>query len=201
VLVGGTALTMELWLRIDPLTMDPLVDMKALTWVDPLVDSTNLIAAFYVPANQSVTGEAWWGLYASVFGVTGLLGGDSVNSYDAGGAPLVTITPGVFYHVVATYDGSAQRLYVNGALVNTSVLTLAPGGGAMTFSADGLLIGRWDRLAPAFGWNGAIDEVAIYPVTLTDEQIASHYAAGIAWTIPTRTVAAEAPRRTVEFAG
>ena len=47
-------------------------------------------------------------------------------------------TPGPTYHIVATYDGTNARIYLNGALVSTSPnVTMAPNNGAnvMRFGA------------------------------------------------------------------
>jgi concanavalin A-like lectin/glucanase superfamily protein len=81
------------------------------------------------------------------------------------------IVTGTTYHVVATYDGSTQRLYVNGSeVVNRSL------SGAATTNTAELYIGSWDGGSEYY--RGVIDEVAVYDVTLTPTQVARHYAAG-----------------------
>jgi hypothetical protein len=78
------------------------------------------------------------------------------------------------YHVVATYDGQALRLYVNGALD-----TVTPRSGGLTNydSQNGLAIGGFFNLpAPIYG--GVLDEVALYPVALSAARVKAHYDAG-----------------------
>lgn len=88
-------------------------------------------------------------------------------SITGGGAPVV----GNWYHVVAVWDGSVGKLYVNGVLAATS--------GATTFVAnpDGAFtIGT--RSDGGFVWAGDADEAALYSSALTPAQIAAHYANG-----------------------
>lgn len=78
---------------------------------------------------------------------------------------------GNWYHVVAVWDGSVGKLYVNGSLVATSTeTTYVPG-----VNGDFHLGSRSDG---AFGWDGALDEVAFYNGALPDATIASHHANG-----------------------
>jgi len=85
------------------------------------------------------------------------------------------ITPGVFYHVAATWDGTTAKLYVNGALqaeetpvwsgygYDTQSLPLLMGGGDPNFIA-------W--------FAGTLDEVEFYGRALSPEEIAAIYMAG-----------------------
>ena len=61
---------------------------------------------------------------------------------------------GPAYHVVGTFDGATQRLYLNGVQVATRAH-----GRATALRAD-LDIGSWDGGSEFF--TGAIDEVALY---------------------------------------
>ena len=77
-------------------------------------------------------------------------------------------------HVVGTWDGTALKHFINGALSGTSVPGSLP-----TSGMNGLYIGkRWDN---AFGpyFSGRIAEVAIYSTALSADKIAEHYAMGI----------------------
>ena len=86
-------------------------------------------------------------------------------------APAGAVAVGQAYHVVGTYDGVTQRLYVNGAQVASAPLT-----GAITTNSNALDIGSWNAGSEPF--NGAIDEVAVYGSTLPAARVLAHYQAG-----------------------
>lgn len=81
------------------------------------------------------------------------------------------LLPHMIYHVVATYDGSELRLYVNGALDASTDAT-----GNLIAHSHPVVIGR--RPDGARYWHGRIDEVAIYDQALSAARIAAHHAAG-----------------------
>jgi glucose/arabinose dehydrogenase len=80
------------------------------------------------------------------------------------------VAPGSWYHLVGTYDGTTERLYVNGALVASQPLTGALGTVAGNFRIGTTRSSEW--------FNGAIDEVAVYNKALTPAQVQAHYIAG-----------------------
>jgi Concanavalin A-like lectin/glucanases superfamily len=86
-------------------------------------------------------------------------------------APSGAIAAGGTYHVVGTFDGSAQRLYVNGAQVASVALS-----GSATTNANALYVGSWDGSSEFFA--GTVDEPAVYGVVLSASQVAAHYRAG-----------------------
>ena len=77
-----------------------------------------------------------------------------------------------WHHVVATISGEGQRLYLDGALVDSNSNSTAEAN-----------IGYW-RLAGDTAWEGAtwwkgiLDEVAIYPKALTAAQVQQHFSLG-----------------------
>jgi hypothetical protein len=79
-----------------------------------------------------------------------------------------SLQPGTWYHVVATYDGSRMRIYLNGVLGddNASSRSLTDTATAMNIGGTG------DE------FNGQIDEVAIYTTVLNQTRIQAHYDAG-----------------------
>ena len=85
-------------------------------------------------------------------------------------APAGTIAAGGTYHVVGTYDGATQRLYVNGRLVASAALT-----GAADVTINGVRIASWNGTQQFFV--GTIDEAAIYNKALSAAQVAGHFAA------------------------
>jgi hypothetical protein len=86
-------------------------------------------------------------------------------------APAGTIVAGQTYHVVASYDGSTRRLFVNGSEVANAPLT----GGA-TASSNAVAIGSWDGAKEFFA--GSVDDVAIYDGALAAGRVAAHYTEG-----------------------
>lgn len=85
-----------------------------------------------------------------------------------------TISAGTTYHLAATYDGVSAKLYINGALDTT----VTWGGALSTSLTHPIWIGL-SSFANIWPVNGRIDEVAVYPTTLSAGRIAAHYAAGI----------------------
>jgi hypothetical protein len=67
-------------------------------------------------------------------------------------------------HLAATYDGAAQRLYVNGNQVSTRAQT-----GLITLSTGALRLGGNGSFGEYF--QGRIDEVRVYDRALTVDQI------------------------------
>jgi hypothetical protein len=82
------------------------------------------------------------------------------------------VAVGGTYHVVGTYDGATQRLYVNGTQVASSALS-----GAITTTTNSLFIGSWNSGSEFFA--GTIDEVSVYRGVLTAAQVANRRAAGL----------------------
>lgn len=90
--------------------------------------------------------------------------GTGTSTYASGGTPA----NGSIFHLVATYDGSNQRLYVNGVLSATT----ANAGTAQT-STSSFQLGRANTATDYFP--GVIDEPAIYNVALSQATITAHY--------------------------
>jgi 6-phosphogluconolactonase (cycloisomerase 2 family) len=80
------------------------------------------------------------------------------------------ISKNVFSHVVATFDGTRLRLYVNGVLAtNTATVPTA-----FVHSDGPLRIGNAAG-GPFLSWLGSIGEVAIYPTALTQARVTAHF--------------------------
>jgi fibronectin type 3 domain-containing protein len=83
------------------------------------------------------------------------------------------LAAGTRYFVVATYDGTTAKIYVNGTLENSASVSgtlYYPGG-------TGLGLGRKYN-APANNFSGTVQGVAVYSAALTAAQISAHYTAG-----------------------
>lgn len=86
-------------------------------------------------------------------------------------APAGTVLAGQAYHVVGTFNGTNQRLYVNGTLVASANFS-----GTFGVNNNRLLIGSWD--AGSEFLNGTVDDVAVYGTVLSPTQISTHYNRG-----------------------
>ena len=82
------------------------------------------------------------------------------------------IVAGTTYHVVGTYDGTTQRLYINGVQVATKALT----GNATVTDWGNLYFGSWDGTQEYF--KGTIDDAAVYNAVLSATRIQAHYTTG-----------------------
>jgi hypothetical protein len=77
-----------------------------------------------------------------------------------------------YHHIAATYDRQAMRLYFDGALASSLAYSTAVNAGP-----GSLKIGKgW----VALGWQGDIDEAALYDKALSADQVHRHYLAGTA---------------------
>lgn len=84
-----------------------------------------------------------------------------------------TVTLNTFVHAVATYDGTTLQFYVNGLIAAPAEADARPLP-ALDVPA---YIGAATPSSNLF--DGAIDEVAIYPTALAPARIADHYNIGI----------------------
>lgn len=75
-----------------------------------------------------------------------------------------------WYHIVGTYDGSYQRLYVDGIEVNSAVLT-----GSIPTSSQPLAIGARSTTSINERFNGLIARVVIYNKALSAQQVKECY--------------------------
>lgn len=95
------------------------------------------------------------------FGLNGGCGGADLNSN-------VVPSPGVWYHIAATYDGAQMRLYIDGSLV-TSASYSEP---INTNNFD-LFIGENSQRRGRY-WDGDIDELTLWDGAITAADVADH---------------------------
>jgi hypothetical protein len=113
---------------------------------------------------QSGSGNGW---YLGTFGSGGSFYVDRYNSSSVG-VELTTTTPlqvGRWYHLVATYDGTTLRAYVNGGL---------EGSVASGQSLSNTPV----AIATNPNFKGSMDEIAVYSSALSAQQVTEHYNAG-----------------------
>ena len=84
------------------------------------------------------------------------------------------ITPGAPTMIAASFDGAIGRIFANGQLLGSAPMqTPAPAAGPYLVGAYRSLLG------PYYPWTGYQDAVALFPVALSDAQIAQHFSIGI----------------------
>ncbi len=90
--------------------------------------------------------------------------GGSTSTLVASAGPL---SPGVWTHATAVYDGSEMRLYQDGALIGSVGKT----GNITSDASLGAWIGSNPPNATSRPWDGQIDDLRIYDRVLTDVEI------------------------------
>jgi uncharacterized delta-60 repeat protein len=161
-------------------------------------DGTTRVEVPHQPSlsNQHFTHEAWVN-FASVSGGVKVIIGKSSSSNDAHNSFVlhydpasqtlrsysgnglaypqlaVPFTPvvGTWYHLAQTYDGAAQKIYINGALAGTHNLAIT-----IPYDSHPITIGG-ERYGTTYlyPFHGQIDEVGIYNTALSAAQIQAIY--------------------------
>jgi hypothetical protein len=81
-----------------------------------------------------------------------------------------SITNKKWYHIAASYDGTNAKLYVDGVLVKEKPTTTPPTNGTKKFLV-GAMYDSSTPTTPKNNFNGYIDEVRVWDVALTAQQI------------------------------
>jgi len=148
--VSGSALTLSAWIRGDTfLPSDARVISKSIGtaeqdhyWMLSIIDNGGIKLRFRLKTN----------------GTTNTLIASSGN-----------LSPNTWYHVIARYDGSTMKLYLNGAEVGSTSKT----GTLDTSNIVGVNIAR---NPDGYGkWDGLIDDVRIYNRALAQTDITALY--------------------------
>jgi beta-N-acetylglucosaminidase/Concanavalin A-like lectin/glucanases superfamily/Glycosyl hydrolase family 20, domain 2 len=95
---------------------------------------------------------------------------DATTSVGVTGATV--LTPNMWHFVVASCDGSTLKVFLDGFLDGSTATTVLPGAGQF----DLRLGARGDDTA--YRLQGDLDEVAVYPSALSEEQVRAQYLAG-----------------------
>ena len=118
----------------------------------------------------------WLGIDPDGRWVAGFYGSKGWKELFAPTGPAVGST----YHVATTYDGTALRLFVNGTQI------------AVRQTADTILSSKYDLNIGGWnaneGFDGVIDEPAVYDGALSAAELERHYEIGAAGTPPTAPV-------------
>jgi|9_EtaG_2_1085328.scaffolds.fasta_scaffold03999_4 hypothetical protein len=109
--------------------------------------------------------------YIQNTGVNFLVSTDGVNSTGTTYYPKASISTGQWYHFVGVYDGSNVLLYVNGVAYGTpAALT-----GSLQNTTSEFFIGKRGFGLTNTSFDGKIDEVGIFNVALTAQEVSSIY--------------------------
>ena len=149
----------------DSATLDITSAITLEAWIKPaIIDQTG-----YIIARDDGSTDRNWKLYLYT---------DELIYFDmylSGSKKEVkstsTVVAGTWYHIVATYDGSNQKLYFNASLQDTDAET-----GSIDNDDAPLTIGSQEDGATPF--TGIIDDVKIYSRALTLAEVTRNYNAG-----------------------
>ena len=92
--------------------------------------------------------------------------------------PANVLSIGTWQHVAATYDGTAMKIYVNGAEVAETAVS-----GDIDAVSDPVVMGR-NVVSPEIAWDGLIDEISLYARPLDSVEIQAIFDAGSAGKCP-----------------
>lgn len=158
----------------------PSLDQKVFTleaWVMPTRFSANDIVTLIQKGNSSPVDSRQFELRLihntarDQWYFTPVMYSPSRSQYSVMGA--ISIQLNTWCHVAVTYDGSVERLYVNGVLDGST-----PATGPMSLNSDPLWIGG--QASGPWGFPGRIDEVSFYNRSLSPAEIRGIYNAGSA---------------------
>ncbi len=141
-------------------------------WFRPAVANAPTVLTCAISSGHFADPRTGWLIYQSDTGWNFRTyfnsGTATAVSISGGDVPVV----GEWYHLVATWDGTVGRIYVNGEIGATSdpVSFVAAVDGSFRIGA---------RADNQFFWAGDVDEVAFYPTALSDAVVAAHYANGL----------------------
>jgi hypothetical protein len=152
-----TALSLECWLTLPPIPA---------TNSSPVVKTSGLLSDGYGFYFTTHTLYFYVNSLNNHAGATFLPGPNGASDND---------TPqSRYHHVVGTYDGHYIRMYMDGVLTQQNGMS-----GPINAGPGPLVIGKGYVLV---GWQGKIDEVALYNKVLSLQQVQDHYRAGLAAT-------------------
>jgi len=172
--------TIEFWAKPNA-PFAPINDETPATGLSPVSSLTVTGASSFEGARSGYV------FYANPGGWEFRLGG--LDSYSATAIASVTVSTASWTYVVGEFDGTTASLYLNGVLAATGPATGGPFHvnnfaptriGGTSLPGGEYEDGNQDPVLPEGnrGWDGLVDEVAIYNTLLSSNTIASHYKAG-----------------------
>lgn len=123
------------------------------------------------------TGQ-WWSMGVAANGQARL----SIFGYDGVFGAAGALSDGAWHHLVATYDGTQIRVYIDGSEAS---------GSPTTQTVNTVAANQFIATDGTGFFDGSLDEVAIYNAALTGSAILAHYQAATVqsptWTTPADT--------------
>lgn len=145
----------------------PLLNSLSVFSIECLVNfpgggSDSAIIGNFVPAGTSGYSLRWNGPSNSLQIAIGSTGGATY-------IPATPISPvlGIWHHIIATYDGTNARVYLDGALV------AGPAAASYVSSTIGTQIGRQTSSGALL--TASLEEIAIYTSVLSATRVTAHY--------------------------
>lgn len=140
----------------------------------PLGASPRSISCWFNPtsvAEKALVGYGTTGSANQVLDIDiGSTGRVFANIWGANPSPANLYTVGAWNHVVATYDGTTLKIYLNNGTPSSATVTLATVSNPFRFA--------WTTYAPQAFFNGLIDDVNMWDRALTAGEAASLYNSG-----------------------
>jgi Concanavalin A-like lectin/glucanases superfamily len=149
----------------DPVSVKGAFTLEAWVNLDNVCNQYSLVEKYDAPAFNGYGLRVAPGGRLNAFNLAGQGASGSVTGTSV-------VTPHVWHHVVAVYDGTTIAVYLDGRRDGSAASTVDPTDGAATLK----LGARGDDGATRLV--GGLDEVAIYGRALTPEQIEQHYKTG-----------------------
>nr|HMR08442.1 LamG domain-containing protein [Polyangiaceae bacterium] len=150
--------------------LNPTPALTVDVWVQPtgVLSGADTTQSPFFDKQQSSAG---YGLFSGASqGLRAVIG--NVTAKQTG----TTFAAASWHHIVGSWDGANVRLYLDGALANTAAKTtaLSPYSGEARVGGDG---------SPISGsFLGAVDELVVYDIALSDAQVTELFNLGTAGT-------------------
>lgn len=150
-------------------------------WIKPAVVSGYPIARWGAGRQFSQS------LIANKMRLNWRVGGSNGSGTTIDQLGMANISTGGWYHIVAVYDGSSSKMYVNGNLDSVAQSGLGSGSSLNASVPDALAFGRMIAAANSY-YNGLIDDVRIYNRALSQTDVSDMYSEAGGTIVPVEAV-------------
>ena len=148
-------------------SLDGFSSMSVFFWAEPIESSISEMIIKHLSTQSNVN----WEVFQSSLNIAGRIVGTTVTCTTTGN--LFTVDN--WHYVGMTWNGTQIKMYIDG-----DEITSCDRSASMTNSAGNLSIGRYQSSSSNYPFNGSIDEIKVYSIALTPEQVQADYQAGLA---------------------